>query len=44
MLRSFDLVLIGVMTTAAVATYSIKHIAELKLENIKKIEDRKIAK
>lgn len=38
MLRSFDIVLIGVMTATAVVTYSIKHTAELKLEHVRKIE------
>lgn len=38
MLRSFDLVLIGVMTATAVVTYSIKHAAELKLEEVHRLE------
>jgi hypothetical protein len=38
MLRSFDLILIGVMTATAVVTYSIKHRAELKLEEVHRIE------
>jgi hypothetical protein len=38
MLRSFDLVLIGVMTTMAVVTYSIKHSAELKLDEVRRLE------
>jgi hypothetical protein len=38
MLRSFDLVLIGVMTATAVVTYSIKHSAELKLEEVRRLE------
>ena len=38
MLRSFDLVMIGAMTATAVVTYGIKHTAELKLENVRKIE------
>jgi hypothetical protein len=38
MLRSFDLILIGVMTATAVVTYSIKHAAELKLEEVRRLE------
>ncbi|WP_137137182.1 hypothetical protein [Rhizobium sp. FKY42] len=38
MLRSFDLVLIGVMTATAVVTYSIKHRADLKLEEVRRLE------
>lgn len=38
MLRSFDVVLIGVMVTAAVVTYTIKHKAELKLEEVRRLE------
>ena len=38
MLRSFDLVMIGAMTATAIVTYGIKHTAELKLENVRKIE------
>jgi hypothetical protein len=38
MLRSFDLVLIGVMTATAVVTYTIKHKAELKLEEVHRLE------
>lgn len=38
MLRSFDLVLIGVMTAAAVVTYSIKHRADLKLSEVRRLE------
>ncbi|SIQ54109.1 hypothetical protein SAMN05880590_10570 [Rhizobium sp. RU35A] len=38
MLRSFDLVLIGAMTATAVVTYSIKHRAELKLEEVHRLE------
>jgi hypothetical protein len=38
MVRSFDFILIGVMTAMAVVTYSIKHRAELKLEEVHRIE------
>ncbi len=38
MLRTFDIVLVVVMTAAATVTYSIKHRAELKLEEVRKIE------
>ena len=38
MLRTFDLVLIGVMTAAAAVTYTIKHRAELKLEEVRRLE------
>lgn len=38
MLRSFDLVLIGVMTATAVVTYSIKHRADEKLTELRHIE------
>lgn len=38
MLRSFDLVLIGVMTATAVVTYTVKHRAELKLEEVHRLE------
>ncbi|MDO1584504.1 cell division protein FtsL [Rhizobium oryzicola] len=38
MVRSFDLILIGVMTAMAVVTYTIKHRAELKLEEVHRIE------
>ncbi len=38
MLRTFDLVLIGVMTAAAAVTYTIKHRAELKLEEVHRLE------
>jgi hypothetical protein len=38
MLRSFDLVLIGVMTAAAVVTYSIKHRADEKLSEVRRLE------
>lgn len=38
MLRTLDILLIGVMTVAATITYSIKHRAEVKLEEVRKIE------
>jgi hypothetical protein len=38
MLRTFDLVLMGVMVSAAVVTYSIKHQADLKLDAVRKLE------
>lgn len=38
MLRSFDLVLIGVMTAAAVVTYTIKHRADEKLTEVRRLE------
>ncbi len=38
MLRSFDIVLIVVMTTAATVTYTIKHRAENKLEEVRKLD------
>jgi hypothetical protein len=38
MLRTFDIILIGVMTTAAAVTYTIKHRAELKLEEVHHLE------
>ncbi|PDT15070.1 hypothetical protein CO670_19600 [Rhizobium sp. J15] len=38
MLRTFDLVLIGVMTATAAVTYTIKHRAELKLEEVRRLE------
>jgi hypothetical protein len=38
MLRSFDLVLIGVMTTMAVVTYTIKHRADEKLTEVRHLE------
>jgi hypothetical protein len=38
MLRTFDLVLIGIMTAAAAVTYTIKHRAELKLEEVHRLE------
>ena len=38
MLKTFDMVLIGVMTAAAATTYTIKHKAELKLEEVHHLE------
>jgi hypothetical protein len=38
MLKTFDIVLIGVMTAAATVTYTIKHRAELKLEEVHRLE------
>lgn len=38
MLRSFDLVLIGVMTATAVVTYTIKHRADEKLQEVRRLE------
>ncbi|MBY5829299.1 MULTISPECIES: cell division protein FtsL [Rhizobium] len=38
MLKTFDLVLIGVMTATAAVTYTIKHRAELKLEEVRRLE------
>ncbi|KQV82864.1 hypothetical protein [Rhizobium sp. Root1220] len=38
MLRTFDLVLVGVMTAAAAVTYTIKHHSELKLEEVHRLE------
>ncbi|WP_245445968.1 cell division protein FtsL [Metarhizobium album] len=38
MLRTFDIVLIAVMTVTATVTYSIKHRAELKLDEVKRLE------
>lgn len=38
MLRTFDLVLIGIMTATAAVTYTIKHRAELKLEEVRRLE------
>ncbi|HEY0120599.1 MAG TPA: hypothetical protein VGC14_02365 [Rhizobium sp.] len=38
MLRTFDIVLIGVMTAMASVTYTIKHRAELKLEEVHRLE------
>ncbi len=38
MLKTFDIVLIGIMTAAAAVTYTIKHRAELKLEEVHRLE------
>ncbi|WP_117192494.1 cell division protein FtsL [Rhizobium terrae] len=38
MLRSFDLVLIGIMTATAVVTYTIKHRADEKLIEVRRLE------
>ena len=38
MLRTLDIVLIVVMTATATVTYSIKHRADLKLEEVQKLE------
>ena len=38
MLRTFDIVLIVVMTAAATVTYTIKHQAENKLEEVRKLD------
>jgi hypothetical protein len=38
MLKTFDLVLIGVMTATATVTYTIKHRAELKVEEVHRLE------
>lgn len=38
MLRSFDIVLILIMTAAATATYTIKHRTENKLEEVSKLD------
>lgn len=38
MLRTLDIILIVVMTVAATITYSIKHMAELKLEEVRRLE------
>ena len=38
MLKTFDIVLIGVMTAMAAVTYTIKHRAELKLEEVHRLE------
>ena len=38
MLRSFDLILIGVMTATAVVTYTIKHRADEKLAEVRRLE------
>mgnify|MGYP001252662231 CR=1 FL=1 len=38
MLRTLDLVLIGAMIAAATVTYQIKHRAELKLEEVRRLQ------
>ena len=38
MLRTTDIIMVVVMTAAATVTYSIKHRAELKLEQVRKID------
>ena len=38
MLKTFDIILIGVMTAMATVTYTIKHHAELKLEEVHRLE------
>jgi hypothetical protein len=38
MLRTTDVIMILMMTTAATVTYSIKHRAELKLDEVRKLE------
>lgn len=38
MLRTTDVIMVVVMTAAATVTYSIKHRAELKLEEVRKID------
>lgn len=38
MLRTLDIILIVVMTAVAAVTYTIKHQAELKLEEVRKLE------
>lgn len=38
MLKTFDLILIGAMIAAATVTYQIKHHAENKLEDVRKLE------
>lgn len=38
MFRTLDVVMIAVMTTAATVTYSIKHQAENKLEEVRKLD------
>ncbi|MCF3639373.1 hypothetical protein LXM94_05270 [Rhizobium sp. TRM95111] len=38
MFRTFDAVLIAIMTTAATVTYTIKHQSENKLEEVRRIE------
>lgn len=38
MLKTFDIILIGIMTATATVTYTIKHRAELKLEEVHRLE------
>ncbi len=38
MLRTFDIILIGLMITAAAVTYKIKHDAEKQMAQVSKIE------
>ncbi|PTM92061.1 cell division protein FtsL [Mycoplana dimorpha] len=38
MFRTFDFILIGIMTAAATVTYTIKHKAENKLEEVRKLD------
>jgi hypothetical protein len=38
MLKTFDIILIGVMTATATVTYTIKHRAELKLDEVHRLE------
>ncbi|CAN7252772.1 cell division protein FtsL [Rhizobium sp. LjRoot254] len=38
MLRTLDIILIVIMTAVAAVTYTIKHQAELKLEEVRKLE------
>ncbi|MBO3760861.1 hypothetical protein J5J10_05235 [Ciceribacter sp. L1K23] len=38
MLRTFDLIMIGAMVATATVTYKIKHHAEEKLEEVRRIE------
>src|SRR4051812_27970793 len=38
MLRTLDIILIVIMTAVAAITYTIKHQAEMKLEEVKKLE------
>ncbi|MGO4439512.1 cell division protein FtsL [Rhizobium sp. RAF56] len=38
MLKTFDIILIGLMTATATITYTIKHRAELKMEEVHRLE------
>jgi hypothetical protein len=38
MLKTFDIILIGIMTATATVTYTIKHRAELKLDEVHRLE------